>query len=101
MLAQQPAIETKSDSISKKDAKKESPFSTGYYPVGVFDIDLKTLIKYNNYEGFRLGIGGLTNDRLFKKYRVGGYVAYGFKDRAVKFSYRWAVPVSIKRKKPG
>lgn len=85
-IAQQPAIETKSDSLSSKDAKKESPFSTGYYTIGFFDVDLKTLIKYNNYESFRLGIGGLTNENLFEDYRLGGYIAYGFKDRAIKYS---------------
>ena len=85
-VAQKPAIETKSDSLSSKDAKKESPFSTGYYTIGFFDVDLKTLIKYNNYESFRLGIGGLTNEKLFEDYRLGGYIAYGFKDRAIKYS---------------
>lgn len=83
--AQEPAIKLKKDSIAE-NAKKESPLSTGYYPVGFFDIDLKTLIKYNNYEGFRLGIGGVTNDKLFERYKFGGYIAYGFKDRAFKYS---------------
>jgi hypothetical protein len=87
VFAQQPAIQTtKKDSLSTIEEKKEHPLSSGYYPVGFFDIDLKTLIKYNNYEGFRLGIGGLTNDKLFEKYRLGGYVAYGFKDKAIKYS---------------
>src|SRR5690606_35305372 len=92
-IAQQPAIETKSDSLSAKDSKKESPFSTGYYTIGFFDIDLKTLIKYNNYESFRLGIGGTTNEKLFENYRMGGYVAYGFKDRAIKYSLGGAMRV--------
>ena len=86
-FAQQPAIQTtKKDSVSTTEEKKEHPLSSGYYPIGFFDIDLKTLIKYNNYESFRLGIGGLTNDKLFERYRFGGYVAYGFKDKALKYS---------------
>ncbi|WP_052309025.1 hypothetical protein [Aequorivita sublithincola] len=56
------------------------PFTTGYLPVGFFDIDLKTLFKYNAHEGFRLGIGGVTNEKLFENYKLGGYIAYGFKD---------------------
>jgi len=92
--AQQPAIETKKDSISTNKDKKEHPLSTGYYPVGFFDIDLKTLIKYNNYEGFRLGFGGLTNEKLFKKYRFGGYFAYGFKDASLKYSLGASVQVN-------
>ncbi|SCY27742.1 hypothetical protein SAMN05192588_2009 [Nonlabens sp. Hel1_33_55] len=61
-------------------------FKVGYYPVGFFDIDLKYLIKYNNYEAFRLGIGGTTNEKLSEHYRLGGYVAYGTKDRKLKYN---------------
>lgn len=65
---------------------KANPFVTGYYPIAFFDVDLKYLVKYNNYEAFRLGFGGVTNERLFKKIKIGGYVAYGFKDQAFKYS---------------
>ncbi len=57
----------------------------GYLPLSVVDIDLRSIIKYNNYEGFRLGIGGITNTKLSKKYRLSGFVAYGFKDDDIKF----------------
>lgn len=57
----------------------------GYVPVSFVDIDLKTLIKFNNYEGFRLGIGGVTNNKLSDKYKISGYVAYGFKDDKFKY----------------
>jgi len=83
-FAQEPAIQSKQDTSSVK--KKQSPFNTGFYPVGFFDIDLKYIIKYNNYEGLRLGIGGVTNDKLSESYKIGGYFAYGFKDKGVKFS---------------
>jgi len=57
----------------------------GYFPVSVVDIDLKTLVKYNNFEGFRFGFGGITNSKLSEKYRIGGYVAYGLKDEKFKY----------------
>lgn len=57
----------------------------GYLPVSFIDVDLKTLFKYNNYEGFRLGIGGVTNNKLSEKYKISGYVAYGFKDEKFKY----------------
>lgn len=66
--------------------QKVSPFVSGYYALGFFDFDLRYLIKYNNYESFRLGIGGITNERLFTDIKFGGYVAYGFKDDAYKYS---------------
>lgn len=86
LFAQEPSIQLKKDSVAKIEEKKPGPLSTGYYTIGFFDVDLKTLIKFNNYEAFRFGIGGLTNDKLFEKYRIGGYIAYGTKDRDIKFS---------------
>ena len=60
-------------------------FGIGYYTLSFFDFDLTYPIKYNNYEGLRLGIGGLTNERFSKHFRLGGYLAYGFKDHTFKY----------------
>ncbi|MGE6356937.1 DUF5686 family protein [Flavobacterium sp. NPDC079362] len=58
----------------------------GYIPIGPIDLDLKKIVSYNNYEGFRLGLGGITNDRFSKNFRIEGYSAYGTKDGEVKYS---------------
>lgn len=58
----------------------------GYVPIGPIDLDLKKIVSYNNYEGFRLGLGGITNDRFSKNFRIEGYSAYGTKDGEVKYS---------------
>jgi len=58
----------------------------GYFPIGPVDLDLKKIISYNNYEGFRLGLGGITNDRFSKNFRIEGYSAYGTKDGQHKYS---------------
>ncbi|MFH6988776.1 DUF5686 family protein [Flavobacterium collinsii] len=58
----------------------------GYFPIGPIDLDLKKIISYNNYEGFRLGLGGITNDHFSKNFRIEGYGAYGTKDGAFKYS---------------
>ncbi|MES2747219.1 MAG: DUF5686 family protein [Bacteroidota bacterium] len=57
----------------------------GYAPFKIFDIDLRSVVKYNNYEGFRLGIGGVTNAKLSSQYRIGFFGAYGLKDNGFKF----------------
>lgn len=57
----------------------------GYVPIGFFDFDLRYLISYNNYEGFRFGLGGTTNERFSKNYKLDGYVAYGLKDEKIKY----------------
>jgi len=58
----------------------------GFYPIGPVDLDLKKIISYNNYEGFRLGLGGITNDRFSKNFRLESYTAYGTKDGVFKYS---------------
>jgi hypothetical protein len=57
----------------------------GYFPVSIIDIDLRSIIKYNNFEGFRFGIGGITNNKLSTKYKIAFYGAYGLKDEKTKF----------------
>jgi len=79
------------DSISvKKRIESRLRFGrkviNGYLPVGPIDFDLKKLISYNNYEGFRLGLGGITNDAFSKSFRMEGYSAYGTKDGTFKYS---------------
>ncbi len=58
----------------------------GYVPFGPFDFDLRYLLSYNNYEGFRIGLGGITNDKLSEKYRIESYTAYGTKDGEFKYN---------------
>lgn len=55
-------------------------FSTGKIPVGFFNIHLDEIARFNNFEGLRAGLGVSTNNRLSKRFTVGGYYAYGFKD---------------------
>jgi len=57
----------------------------GYFPVSIVDVDLRSIVKYNNFEGFRLGIGGVTNNKLAENYKIGFYGAYGLKDREFKY----------------
>jgi hypothetical protein len=59
----------------------------GYYPISYFDLDLRSIVKYNNFEGFRLGFGGVTNEKLSERYRIGGYGAYGLKDKEFKYNF--------------
>lgn len=59
--------------------------SSGKYPVGPIDIELNRLMRFNDFEGFRLGAGIRTNNKLSPYYSIGGYWAYGFKDRDAKY----------------
>jgi len=71
------------NTISK--IKRLQNVNNGFFPILKWKTDLKTLIKINNYEGLRLGIGGLTNEDFSEKFRLGGYIAYGTKDKTIKY----------------
>ena len=58
----------------------------GYIPLGPIDYDLRYLLSYNNYEGFRIGSGGITSEKFSRKYRFEGYTAYGTKDGNFKYN---------------
>lgn len=59
--------------------------ATGRFPIGPIELDLDKIIDYNEYEGFRLGAGIHTSPNLIKWANLGAYVAYGFKDKEVKY----------------
>ena len=83
------AIAQEDDSI-KNDSIKRTMFikqlGQGFLPSKLFNLDLKYLVKYNQYEGFRTGLGGETNETLSDKFRVNGYTVYGFVDKEFKYS---------------
>jgi hypothetical protein len=65
----------------------------GYLPLGPVNLDLRQVIKYNVHEGIRLGLGGITNDKFSKIFRISGYGAYGTKDGRFKYSLGAALRV--------
>lgn len=76
--------------VAKEKIEKKLRFGrkiiNGYIPFGPIDLDLRYLLSFNNYEGFRLGLGGITNDKFSDKYRIEGYSAYGTKDGNFKYN---------------
>ena len=71
------------DSIGKaanldKYAKSLQTILTGKWPWGPIDIDINRFINYNTYEGFILGAGIHTNDKLARWFRIGGFYQYAF-----------------------
>lgn len=73
------------DSISRRNnlslrLKLAESVMRGYFPIKFMDVDISRIIAFTQYEGFRLGVGGITNDRLSRRFGVGGYYAYGFRD---------------------
>ncbi|MEZ5197755.1 MAG: DUF5686 family protein [Bacteroidales bacterium] len=78
------------DSISKVEnfeqkAKTFESIMTGKIPWGYVDLDINRFFKYNTWEGFAVGAGLHTNDRVSQVFRVGGFVRYGFGDKTFKY----------------
>ncbi len=91
------------DSIGKKEKIEDKIYLIrklvcGYYPTKYVDIDLKELLKYNRYEGLRLGIGGVTNENVSKNVKFSSYVAYGFKDHSWKHRHKIGVLLNQKKR---
>ncbi|MDV7186164.1 DUF5686 family protein [Lutibacter sp. TH_r2] len=59
----------------------------GYYPTKYVNLNLGKIINLNNYEGLRVGFGGITNSSFSNKFKLESYVAYGTKDKEFKYSY--------------
>ena len=57
----------------------------GFIVMGKFDVEYSKLLAYNQYEGLRLGLGLYTNEKISKKFRVGGYFGHGAADKAWKY----------------
>ena len=49
------------------------------------DLDLQKLYVFNEFEGNRVGLGLITNDKISKRFSIGGYGAYGFRDKIWKY----------------
>lgn len=83
-------IEAEKNNETSKDSLKKRVFleniGFGYFPTKYFNFDLRYLIKYNQFEGLRTGLGGVTNEQFSDKFRVNGYVVYGFRDERFKYS---------------
>ena len=65
--------------------KAYSALLNGKFPIGLVDLDLNRIFGYNEHEGTRLGLGFHTNDKLARWINIGGYGAYGFGDKTLKY----------------
>ncbi|GAA4822335.1 DUF5686 and carboxypeptidase-like regulatory domain-containing protein [Algivirga pacifica] len=80
------------DSVSQMKSVKRTMalatiLGTGYINAGGLDVGTYgEVIAYNDIEGVRLQVGGLTNVDLSKKFLLEGYVAYGTRDQKIKYS---------------
>ncbi|APY01401.1 DUF5686 family protein [Lacinutrix venerupis] len=83
--AQTPEKETKksTDSINSDALLKQ--IGNGFFPTNIWNFDLRYLIKFNQYEGFRTGLGGVTNEGFSEDFRIDSYVVYGFRDHRFKY----------------
>ena len=90
--AQEANTYTFMDSLSEaenldKQLKILTTLATGKIPLWWVDLDLDKILSYNDYEGFRLGLGAHTNSRFSRWFKIGGYFGYGFGDEVLKYGW--------------
>jgi hypothetical protein len=78
------------DSLGKKEGldnigRKFDALANGVLSAGPVDFEIDRFLKGNSHEGIRLGVGLHTNDMFSKYFNLGGYGAYGFDDRKLKY----------------
>jgi len=78
------------DSIGKvkhfdRRTNKLNTLMAGSLTIGYVDIYLDNLFRINHHEGARTGLKLSTSNRVSKWFKIGGYGAYGFKDRKYKY----------------
>lgn len=88
-FAQKIPVREKDSTKSTNDSIKKNTFlksiGNGYIPLGYFNLDLRYLVKFNQFEGFRSGLGGVTNNKFSERYRINSYLVYGFVDKRYKY----------------
>ncbi len=83
-------------------------FVSGYIDLGKVDYGpLENTLSWNNVEGVRLRVGGKTNVKFNKHIFLNGFVAYGTKDKNIKYNaeimynfadklyHQWEFPVNL------
>lgn len=73
---------------------------SGKIPIWKFSLPIERLLDYNIQEGYRLGLGLETNRHFSERLTLGGYFAWGTKDKEWKYggfaSYDFYKPLGIK-----
>lgn len=69
----------------------------GKIRVGKVDFDAAKLFGYNQYEGFRLGVGAKLNEKFNPYFSPDAYIAYGFKDRGFKYGIGADLKTSLEK----
>ena len=72
----------------EKTMKIFEALMNGKIPISIFNLDISKIMAYNEYEGYRLCADLMTNDKIAKWFSLGGYLAYGFKDKNTKYGAR-------------
>ena len=68
----------------------------GYIPFWIFNVNYSQVLGYSRFEGFKMGMGVMTNEKVSKWFSLGGNVMYGFRDKAIKYGGRTEFFISKK-----
>lgn len=91
------------DSIGNKLVVLQSAFKIleglfiGRFRAGSFYLPTEYLIRFNQYEGVRLGFGFQTGEKISKRFNLEAYGGYGTNDKALKYGGAFQLNISERR----
>ncbi len=74
----------KAENFDRK-ARNIETMLTGKIRIGLLDVELNKIFRYNQFEGGYLGLGVTTNRRFSEWVRLGAYGGFGFRDETPKY----------------
>lgn len=67
--------------------------ASGKFQVGKFYLPMNHLIRVNEYEDFRFGLGIQTSEKISNAFVLDAYAAYGVRDKGFKYSFSFQVNI--------
>lgn len=91
------------DSIGGKLVGLQSAFKileglfVGRFRAGAFYLPTEYLLRFNQYEGTRIGFGFQTGEKISKRFMLEAYGGYGTNDKALKYGGAFQVNISERK----
>ena len=82
----------------RENQKFLNVLNEGFFPIGLIDIDVSKFIGYNDFEGFKFGLGAQTNHKFSKRLGLAGSVGVGLWTKRLYYNYGFVFSLDKKMK---
>lgn len=82
----------------RENQKFLNVLSDGFFPISLIDIDMSKFIGYNDFEGFKFGLGAQTNHKFSNRLGLAGSVGVGIWTKRLYYNYGFIYSLGKKLK---